>query len=336
MDPWGGRKHVGVLILGGDSGPGRYGTRTDTVTLLDVDTRTGEVGPVQPAAQHDERAVPGRQPAARRLPGRVPRRRRPGGWMLNAVYGQVPALHPGILGNSDNEGADAAQAGRGRAASGTRVDYYVMVDLQGFPKIVDAMGGVTVNVNEPVAIGGNTDRGIPPDGYLEPGPDQHLDGFHALWFARGRYGSDDYQRMLRQRCMIDALIDEARPAEPAAPLPGPRRRRQGDPPHRHPAGAAAGVRRPRRQGQGARDQVGGVRLLGQVLLRRPGLRLDAAGGRPGARPARAGDGEYAGHLAQDEEHDDEAPPDDASDVTDPEDPGASVTVSDTCGYAPTS
>ena len=38
----------------------------------------------------------------------------------------------------------------------------------------------------------------------------------------------------------------------------------------------------------------------------------------------------------DEEQDEEAPPDDASDVTDPEDPGATVTVSDTCGYAPTS
>ena len=53
--------------------------------------------------------------------------------------------------------------------------------------------------------------GIPPTGYLQPGPDQHLDGFHALWFARGRYGADDYQRMERQRCMIDAIINEAKP-----------------------------------------------------------------------------------------------------------------------------
>ena len=50
-----------------------------------------------------------------------------------------------------------------------------------------------------------------PTDYLDPGPDQHLDGFHALWFARGRYGSDDYARMERQRCMIDAIIDAANP-----------------------------------------------------------------------------------------------------------------------------
>jgi hypothetical protein len=91
------------------------------------------------------------------------------------------------------------------------VDYYVLVNLQGFKEIVDAMGGVTVNINEPVAIQGDTDRGIPPVGYLQPGPHQRLDGYEALWFTRGRWGSDDYERMLRQRCMIDALIDEAKP-----------------------------------------------------------------------------------------------------------------------------
>jgi LCP family protein required for cell wall assembly len=131
--------------------------------------------------------------------------------MLNAIYGQVPARYPGILGRSDNEGADAVkQAVAG--SLGVGVDYYLLVNLLGFRQVVDAMGGVTVNVNEPVAIGGVTDRGIPPTGYLEPGPDQHLDGFHALWFSRGRWGSDDYARMLRQRCMVNALIAAADPA----------------------------------------------------------------------------------------------------------------------------
>ena len=134
----------------------------------------------------------------------------PAGGMLNAVYGQLPARYPGILGDSDNEGADALkQAVAG--SLGLDVDYYVLVNLLGFQQVVDAMGGVTVNVNEPVAINGDTDRGIPPTGYIQPGPDQHLDGFHALWFSRGRWGSDDYERMLRQRCMVGALIEAADP-----------------------------------------------------------------------------------------------------------------------------
>jgi LCP family protein required for cell wall assembly len=130
--------------------------------------------------------------------------------MLNAVYGQVPILHPGLLGSSDNEGADAiklAVAG----SLGIRVHYYALVNLQGFREVVDAIGGVTVNINQPVPIGGSQDRGVPPVGYLEPGPDQRLDGFEALWFARGRYGLDDYDRMLRQRCLVQAMIEEAHP-----------------------------------------------------------------------------------------------------------------------------
>ena len=98
-----------------------------------------------------------------------------------------------------------------QGALGVPVDYYLLVNLAGFRSIVQAIGGVTVNINEPIPIGGNTDLGIPPDSYLKPGPDRRLNGFQALWFARGRYGSDDYQRMERQRCMIDAIIHEAKP-----------------------------------------------------------------------------------------------------------------------------
>ena len=209
-DPWGGQKRVSVLILGGDGSPTRLGIRTDTVVLLSMDTQTGRSVMFSLPRNMMNAQFPLSSPLHDVFPDGFRGEGDPGSWMLNAVYGQVPALHPGIMGTSDNEGADALkQAVEG--SLGTRVDYYLLVNLQGFKDIVDAMGGVTVNVNEPIAIGGNTDLGIPPDDYLQPGPDQHLDGFHALWYARGRWGSDDYERMLRQRCMIDALIDKAQP-----------------------------------------------------------------------------------------------------------------------------
>ncbi len=72
------------------------------------------------------------------------------------------------------------------------------------------------DVNTRVAINGDTDAGIPPTGWIEPGPDQTLDGFHALWFARGRYGSDDYQRMDRQRCTVAAIIEAGATTEDVA------------------------------------------------------------------------------------------------------------------------
>ena len=46
--------------------------------------------------------------------------------------------------------------------------------------------------------------------WIEPGL-QHLDGHHALWYARSRAGSDDFSRMRRQRCVAGALMQQADP-----------------------------------------------------------------------------------------------------------------------------
>jgi LCP family protein required for cell wall assembly len=209
-DPWAGRDRVNVLLLGGDGGVGRTGIRTDTVILLSMDTHTGKSVMFSLPRNMMNAQFPADSPLHEVFPDGFRGEGDPGSWMLNAIYGQVPALYPHILGASENEGADAVkQAVAG--SLGTRVDYYVLINLLGFQQLVDAIGGVTVNINEPIAINGNTDLGIPPTGYLEPGPDQHLDGFHALWYSRGRWGSDDYQRMLRQRCMVNAIIEEADP-----------------------------------------------------------------------------------------------------------------------------
>jgi LCP family protein required for cell wall assembly len=209
-DPWGGRDRVNVLLLGGDGSVTRDGVRTDTLIVLSMDTRSGDTVMFSLPRNMMDARFPATSPLHDLYPDGFRGEGDAAAWMLNAVYGQVPLLHPGVLGHSDNEGADAVkQAVAG--SLGMDVDYYVLVNLQGFQQIVDAMGGVTVNINEPVAIHGNTDLGIPPVGYLQPGPDQRLDGYEALWFARGRWGSDDYERMLRQRCMVNALVEEAKP-----------------------------------------------------------------------------------------------------------------------------
>jgi polyisoprenyl-teichoic acid--peptidoglycan teichoic acid transferase len=97
-------------------------------------------------------------------------------------------------------------------ATGLDIDYYVEINLAGFEKMINALGGITVNINTYIPIGGNTDLHRPPDEFLKPGPNQHLKGREALWYARGRYGSDDFARMDRQRCVIDAVIKQANPA----------------------------------------------------------------------------------------------------------------------------
>lgn len=209
-DPWGGRDRVNVLLLGGDGGPYRDGVRTDSMILVSVDTHTGRAVSFSLPRNLMNVPFPASSPLHKVFPSGFTGPGDPGSWMLNAVYREVPALYPHILGKSANEGADAIkQAFEG--ATGLPVDYYVLINFQGFQQMVNAIGGVTVNINEPVAVGGNTDAGTPPSRYLQPGPDQHLNGFDALWFSRGRYGADDYQRMDRQRCMIQAIAAKANP-----------------------------------------------------------------------------------------------------------------------------
>ena len=209
-DPWGGRKRVNVLLLGGDGSVNRPGVRTDSVILASMNVKTGRTVLFSlPRNLQDVPFAPG-SPLADLYPDGFTGEGDLSNYLLNAVYPVVPALHPGVLGKSDNEGADAVKLAV-EGALGLTVDYYLLVNLAGFRSLVQAIGGVTVNINQPIPIGGNTDLGIPPDSYLQPGPHQRLDGFEALWFARGRYGSDDYQRMERQRCMVDAIINEAKP-----------------------------------------------------------------------------------------------------------------------------
>ncbi len=97
---------------------------------------------------------------------------------------------------------------------GIPVDYYAVVDMGGFVDVVDALGGVTVRVEERLRV-----RLSPPTPDvpwrvydIQPGI-QTLDGLEALAFARSRTGSNDYVRMGRQRCVIAALLDQTRVAE---------------------------------------------------------------------------------------------------------------------------
>lgn len=209
-DPWGGRNRINIMLLGGDGGVGREGIRTDTVIVASLNVRNGRTTIFSLPRNLRNVPFPATSPLAKIYPYGFNGNGDAGEYMLNAIYRNIPALHPGVLGKSDNEGADALKQGVS-GALGIPIDYYVLVNLRGFRDIVDAIGGITVNINRPIPINGDTDRHIPPTGYLKPGPNQRLDGYHALWYARGRWGLSDYDRMERQRCALSAIVAEANP-----------------------------------------------------------------------------------------------------------------------------
>ena len=80
---------------------------------------------------------------------------------------------------------------------GLPIDYYAAADLEGFVKIVQAMGGVDVDVKTPV--------NDPFTGTFVPKGLIHMDGHLALKYARSRMSSSDYARSSRQQDVLIAL-----------------------------------------------------------------------------------------------------------------------------------
>ena len=208
-DPFGDQERVNVLLLGGDGGEGRDGVRTDTVIVASVDTETGDTVLFSLPRNLEDLPFPAGSPLAEAYPDGFNTGEESES-LLNAVYRNGPAEYPDILGPTDYPGADFLKLGVGEAL-GLEIDYFVLVNLDGFSRLVDALGGITLNVNYYVPVGGDPGTGSLPDAYIAPGPDQEMDGVTALAFARGRFGLTDYDRMARQRCTIDAIIDAADP-----------------------------------------------------------------------------------------------------------------------------
>lgn len=187
-----GKDRLNVLLLGGDAGPGRTGLRTDTMVVASVDPMTGDAALIGVPRNfggvtlQDGTAVP------------VIR--------LSHVYWWATRNPDRFAG--DDPGVAAVQDAI-EHITGLGIDYHMLVDLTGFADLIDAFGGVRLDVPLPVdgplydtATGGYEMVHIPSGS-------QVLDGDHALAYARARHGSSDYVRMGRQRCILAAMARDA-------------------------------------------------------------------------------------------------------------------------------
>lgn len=215
-DPWADIPRLNVLLLGGDGGEGRDGIRPDTLIVASIDTKTGETTTISLPRNLQHFPFPEESPLSEIYPY---------GWdgesgdlerMLNATWKNLPADHPEAFEGSDNPHADATKWAV-EGALDIEVDYFAMVNLAGFQAVVNALGGITVDVPRDLPIGNKEIPGTgtctTPRGYVKAGEDRHLDGAEALWFARSRCGSSDYDRMARQQCVIKAVVGRADPAK---------------------------------------------------------------------------------------------------------------------------
>jgi LCP family protein required for cell wall assembly len=164
-----------VLVLGVDDRPGSAG-RSDTTLVAFVDLGKGSV---QLLSLPRDSYV--------QIPGH--------GWdKLNAAY---------AFGKTDLTRQTIENL------TGMKLDYTVTVNMQGFQKIVDAVGGVDIYVDE------NMDYEDPYDDpplqiHLKQGQ-QHMDGTDALHYVRFRHDAEsDWGRMKRQQTFLKALMAAAK------------------------------------------------------------------------------------------------------------------------------
>jgi LCP family protein required for cell wall assembly len=192
-----------VLLVGGDSGAGRWGLRTDSMTVASIDARTGKTVLI---------GLPRNMTDFPFAKGSVMHRAWPHGFdcgypncELNGVNTWV-GDHQGLFKGVKDPGMEATMSAI-EGITGLKVNYWAFVNLAGFRDLVDAVGGVTLHVRQPIPVGG---LGNDVTGYIKPGV-RKLNGFDTLWFARSRDSSDDYSRMARQKCVMNAMLHQVSP-----------------------------------------------------------------------------------------------------------------------------
>ncbi|MFC7493869.1 MULTISPECIES: LCP family protein [unclassified Nocardioides] len=188
-----------VLLLGGDAGAGRTGLRPDSMTVASIDADTGRTVLI---------SLPRNMQNFPFVKGSVMRQQFPDGFDADYLNGVSTWAedNTGLFPKSDHPGVDATVMAI-EGITGLTINYWAMVNLEGFKDLVDAVGGVTLNVRQPIPVGG---LGSDVTGYIEPGV-RKLDGHDTLWFARARDDSDDYSRMARQKCVMGAMLQQVSP-----------------------------------------------------------------------------------------------------------------------------
>jgi LCP family protein required for cell wall assembly len=204
---WAADGRLNLLLIGSDAGPGRWLARMDSINVLSVEVSTGRVALFSLWRYTGNVPLPPESAGAFKN-GRFP------GW-LNALY--VYAMdHPDQFPGGEARGFRAT-AGAVQELVGVPLDGAIVVNLNGFVDLVDAIGGLWIDIpfsvydaNYPVSDG---------SGYIEVNfraGCQKLNGERALQYARTRHQDSDYGRMRRQQRVIVAL---GRQLDPIGLLP---------------------------------------------------------------------------------------------------------------------
>ncbi len=194
---WDGKQRFTVLVLGLDKRPGETGTgfRTDTMILLSIDPATRSVGMLSIPR---DLYVP--------IPGQSDMQR------INTAY---------VLGELNQPGGGPKLAAQTIQYNfGIPVQHYVVVSFDAVIGVVDAVGGIDVNVPQAIDDPEYPDMNYGFDPLYIPAGTIHMDGQLALKYARTRHTGTDYDRANRQQQVILAIRQKALKADVLPQLVG--------------------------------------------------------------------------------------------------------------------
>lgn len=199
-DPSKGRYNV--LLLGADSGSGRSGWRPDSLTVASIDKDTGRTVLIGIPRNLQNSPFPN---------GSIMDQNWPNGFNcddceINAINTWVED-HQDKFGKTKDAGAKATTQAV-EQTTGLKINYRISINMKGMRDLIDAVGGVTMDIENPIAKFGSDDAW--KDEYIQPGR-QKLNGEEALWYARSRVQSDDWSRMGRQKCLMHSMLDQLSP-----------------------------------------------------------------------------------------------------------------------------
>ena len=218
--------YYNILLLGADSGDGRDSMRFDSISVVSVNADTGAVTIF---------GIPRELPGAPFSDGSPMQELYPNGfeghssstcgwnpWMNHVRQAAEvcreddgAALYPDAASHGSAPGIEATKDAA-EGVLGIEIPYYVFIDMNGFAAMIDALGGVDINVTERLPKGGPPEGWAGNDanewaiGWIEPGQ-QHMDGDTAQWYARSRYTTSDWDRMERQRVLQIAILEQFTP-----------------------------------------------------------------------------------------------------------------------------
>ena len=169
-------EQVNILLVGVDAREGETESRSDTMMLVTLDNKNGEIK-LTSFLRDSYVEIAGRKKKEK----------------LNAAY-----LRGGIQTLIDTLEMNFKVS----------IPYYAVVDFEIFTTIVDELGGINVDVTEKESYYTYHSGKVGVPVRIEAGEDVLLNGEQALWYSRIRYLDSDFMRTQRQRKVISAIVEK--------------------------------------------------------------------------------------------------------------------------------